>query len=66
LPFYLTSTDDQLIIFSCVMDGLGPLLVVNLVRVEEHHRTLGGYYQILQLVLYLHAQLHSPVLLGVV
>jgi hypothetical protein len=45
------------------MDDLGPLLLVHL---EEHHRTLEVRYQILQLVLYLLALLHSPVLLGVV
>jgi hypothetical protein len=63
LPFYLTSTDDQLIIFSCVMDDLGPLPLVHL---EEHHRTLEVRYQILQLVLYLLALLYSPVPPGVV
>jgi hypothetical protein len=63
LPFYLTSTDDQLIIFSCAMDDLGPLLLVHL---EEHHRTLEVHYRILQPVLYLHVQLHSPVLMEAV
>jgi hypothetical protein len=41
------------------VDDLDHLLMV-------HHQTPEVQYQILQLVLYLHAQLHSPVLLGVV
>jgi len=52
LPFYLMSTDDQLIIFSYAMDDLDHALLVHLS--EVHYRNP-------RQVLYLHEQLHSLV-----